>query len=111
MRAEGLDAVLRRSDQLPIQITHRQAELGNQIEADVLETRPFGATVAQRDDRLDHLLHRLDLVGRQAEPVRTSAPSLITAARGSTVLMRTPRPASSAASALVMRFRAAFDAP
>ncbi len=44
-------------------------------------------------------------------PTSASAPSLITAARGSTVLTRMPRGWHSTASAFVTRFNAAFVAP
>ena len=72
----------------------------------------LGVAVAEGDDGLDHLLHRLDLVvADHVADERPRRPRSCTAARGSTVLTRTPVPHSSCASPLVMRFSAAFDAP
>ncbi len=49
--------------------------------------------------------------GRRVLPTSSLAPSLSTAARGSTVFTRIPVPYSSAARPLVSRLSAAFDAP
>ena len=96
----------------PSRVITVSAALGDEVEAHDAPAPVVSASQSQRWTTAS-TISSIDSFwsSRITCPASASAPSLITAARGSTVLTRMPRPHSSCASALVSRLSAAFDEP